>query len=125
MTSLRVTTYTIPSGPQRTPVLIVNVFLEAPTTHAGAWRDFQVYCDRYAFTSLFYGTGRPNSQDKVCAAYCGADHPIELCPFPKIPGWRGSHAVTNTHQDPLPGAPRGRGGGRRGQPGRGCGGRRQ
>ncbi|KAI0744457.1 hypothetical protein C8Q76DRAFT_788992 [Earliella scabrosa] len=88
MSTLRIQVLTLGNGN-----LIANVYMRPPTRSATRWREWVGTLRSMSFGIYLGGTAHPR-RISMCAGCHSVDHPTHLCPFTRLPGWRGPEAGT-------------------------------
>ncbi|TFK80487.1 hypothetical protein K466DRAFT_473562, partial [Polyporus arcularius HHB13444] len=81
--SLRIETFQLTNGNY-----ITNVYMRSPTRDPREWRRWVAALRTRRYRSFANGTGRVRYV-APCAGCGGVNHPMHLCPFPRIRGWNG------------------------------------
>ncbi len=95
---------------------VTNVYMRSPTRDPREWRQWVAALRERRYRSFANGTGRVR-YIAACAGCGGVNHPMHLCPFPRIRGWNGpapgEGVFGERRRDNLPSLPssRARGGG--------------
>ncbi|KAL6297756.1 hypothetical protein BKA93DRAFT_831276 [Sparassis latifolia] len=87
LNSLEVTVLDL-RGPGGYPAPAANLYMDAPSPDFEQWQMWRnhVYCQLFPMNFIGYDQGHPGWRCSGCHA---SDHPRGLCPFPRLPGWRG------------------------------------
>jgi hypothetical protein len=67
-----------------------NVYADSSAvSDVNTWLDIRDFLRNRVYRSMILGTGRAIATKFHCGLCHGKDHPRGLCPFPRIPGWKG------------------------------------
>ncbi|KAL6303157.1 hypothetical protein BKA93DRAFT_826843 [Sparassis latifolia] len=71
-----------------------NVYIDIPPINLEQWNTWHSFVTSLTFNTQWQGTGRalPPRRCSYCHA---ADHIVDMCPFPTLPGWCANRAARN------------------------------
>lgn len=86
---------------------IAHVYLASPTKNPQAWNEWRDVLRAQKYTDIFLPkTVRVRALHR-CFACHAADHSVNACPLPEVPGWRGptrQELANRAETDPIPAA---------------------
>lgn len=96
--SLRVETIPM-KAPKGRPSPVTNLYVTPFTKNVEDWRVVRSYLQALDYSETDYGQNIKVVEKIKCNGCHADDHPRGLCPFPKIPGWKGQQAAPSTEAD--------------------------
>ncbi|KAL6306806.1 hypothetical protein BKA93DRAFT_748181 [Sparassis latifolia] len=85
-------------GPGGYPAPAANLYMVSPSKDLEQWLVWRNHIYRQLFPTNFIGCGQGHPGWR-CSGCHVSDHPRGLCPFPRVPGWRGPNNTENGGND--------------------------